>query len=605
MDPRDFEHFDDMDDSAEDAPKVHISASAELRNVYVEMYKAVIRGNKDLLKTHQQHLNSPIVIEYFSGCSCVRKFEEHPHQEDDTQGDRLTQVLDLIKQGKCPCLTDKEHPVSEQGTKYLSHAAASVGDLDMLKFLVELGCAMSRQTTICGYTPLFIAVKRNHVSLVRYLLTLDDIDVNCPSKGDKHTPLMEALQDKKSTIVDLLINVPNIDVNMPNFLYETPLIIAAKMEHVEFVIQLLKAGANPNAKDIEGMTALMHVVRFGFADIAKILLSSGASVDVTDTQNETALQFAVCRGDVDLVTILLNAGANPNHIPDDGHLALVLAANNNSWEIINLLLESGANISITNNHKYSALHMAAWNGSVESAKVLLEHSASHDTKTTEKNTPLSLAAQQRHPEMIKLLLPYGCDVNNSNNDLTTPLHDASLNGDVESVELLLRHGADPDVKNKTGATPLWLAVYFRKTAPVKLLLQKNANMYIPSFLTDTDYQTGRVEIVSDTLRTPLWVAAANGAPEMAMLLISAGYNVSKENWILDDMPEAASENETFASLLRYHKCRPPSLLSICRNVFRQYFGKQVAEKSQALDVLPITLKHYIMLKDILNCDYTL
>ena len=299
------------------------------------------------------------------------------------------------------------------------------------------------------------------------------------------------------------------------------------------------------------------------------------------------------------MSMLLDAGANPNHIPDDGFPALVVAAYSNSWEIITLLLERGARISSTNNHQYSAVHIAAWNGHVESMETLLRHSAPHDTRTADKNTPLSLAAHGHHPDVIELLLPYGCDVNNSDKDLDTPLHYASFNGDADSVRLLLRHGADPDAKNRVYVTPLWNAVYCKNTAIVKLLLENNVDLCTPSVGVNQYYQSDVVMYIYDTPRTPLWVAAARNAPEAAMLLISAGYNVSRENWILDDMPEAAAENEPFSSLLRYYKCTPLRLLSICRNFFRQHFGRDVAQKAQGLEV-PKVLKHYIMLKDILG-----
>ena len=298
--------------------------------------------------------------------------------------------------------------------------------------------------------------------------------------------------------------------------------------------------------------------------------------------------------------MLLEAGANPNLVPDDGFPAIVVAAFNNSCEIIKLLLENGATISSTNNQQYSALHIAAWNGYMELVQTLLTHSAPHHHRTTDKNTPLSLAVRRHHTEVVKLLLSYGCDVNNSDSDLNTPLHYVSLSDDVETVNLLLQHGADPDVKNKINATPVWNAVYSRNTAIIKLLLKHNADLYVPSVGTNRGSQTDDVTILYDTPRTPLWVAVARNAPEVVLLLLSAGYNVSKENWIPGELPEAVSNSETISSVLRYYKCTPLTLRSICRNFIRQYFGKHVEGKAKSLNTLPTDLRNYILLKGILD-----
>ena len=51
----------------------------------------------------------------------------------------------------------------------------------------------------------------------------------------------------------------------------TPLSLAVSAGHVEACRLLLRAGARPDAQDRAGVTALMHSVMHGFAEIAKLL----------------------------------------------------------------------------------------------------------------------------------------------------------------------------------------------------------------------------------------------------------------------------------------------------------------------------------------------
>ena len=56
----------------------------------------------------------------------------------------------------------------------------------------------------------------------------------------------------------------------------TPLIMAAMNGYAEIVSILLKRGADPNAVDIEGWTALRYANAYGYDDIIKMLREAGA-----------------------------------------------------------------------------------------------------------------------------------------------------------------------------------------------------------------------------------------------------------------------------------------------------------------------------------------
>ena len=58
---------------------------------------------------------------------------------------------------------------------------------------------------------------------------------------------------------------------------ENKLIDAAKWSNADVVLPLLAQGANVNAKDSNGRTALMHAAVMGRADVVRVLLGKGAN----------------------------------------------------------------------------------------------------------------------------------------------------------------------------------------------------------------------------------------------------------------------------------------------------------------------------------------
>ncbi|XP_067680825.1 ankyrin-1-like isoform X1 [Haliotis asinina] len=588
-----------LENFVEDDRKIDtLVVSEETRRLQADIYESVVRGDPEdytFLAENKCLLDQVLFIDCRPGCNCVRTFESHPLRIEDTSTDRLSRPLEWIKTGKCSCLQNSEHPMPRRCGKTLAHVASVMGNLKMLMFLQEQECTFNYVTPVLHYTPLFLAVMKNHIHIAQYLLA-QGVNINIRSKMEQHSPLIEAMLDKKKEIFDMLVQSDAIDVNTTNFRGESALIVATRMENVEYVEALMKAGARPDAMDVRGTTALMHACRLGFVDIAKLLLKLKASVDVKDARGDTALQFAVYREEAELVDLLLTGGADPNHIPEDGFPALVVAAYSDSWQILELLLKHGADIAATNRHGYTALHIAAWNGHVNSVNLLLKQRAPCDTKTADLNTPLSLAAHGRHSEIIEILIPHGCDVNNSDKDQDTPLHYASYNSDVNAVRILVQNGANPNVRNRVNVTPLWNATYCGSTDIIKILLSKNVDMEVESVGINQHHQSDDVLYIYKQVKTPLWVAANRNFPEVGMLLIAAGYDMSGENWILTDALQEIPE-EAFRSLLHYHKTTPSRLVKICRRFLRQYFGNNVTTCSNQLEI-PVVLKNYLQLKDL-------
>jgi excisionase family DNA binding protein len=135
---------------------------------------------------------------------------------------------------------------------------------------------------------------------------------------------------------------------------------------------LLAAGADANAKDAEGWTALMLVTVKGHLDVARELLKAGADLNARNQKGWTALRFAVSMDDAEALRLLLEAGADLNGQDAEGDTALMQAAREKSMESLKLLLAHGADVNVRNRSGETALKIATSHGHHEIIRALRE-----------------------------------------------------------------------------------------------------------------------------------------------------------------------------------------------------------------------------------------
>ena len=76
------------------------------------------------------------------------------------------------------------------------------------------------------------------------------------------------------------------------------------------VAELLRLGADVNAQNLDGMTALMYAAYNGSFDAARVLLAApGVDAGRTDVGGSTALTWARARGSDDVAALLAAVGA--------------------------------------------------------------------------------------------------------------------------------------------------------------------------------------------------------------------------------------------------------------------------------------------------------
>ncbi len=79
---------------------------------------------------------------------------------------------------------------------------------------------------------------------------------------------------------------------------------------IQRIQEAINAGADINAQDDNGQSALIWAAYYGHKNIVKLLLKHSAHVNVQDTYGRTALIYAVARGCKDIIELLLKHGAD-------------------------------------------------------------------------------------------------------------------------------------------------------------------------------------------------------------------------------------------------------------------------------------------------------
>ena len=74
----------------------------------------------------------------------------------------------------------------------------------------------------------------------------------------------------------------------------------------------LEKGADVNARNTDGRTALMWAIREGTSAVIKVLLAAGADVNLGDKYGTTPLMFAISENRLNVINVLLAADADVN-----------------------------------------------------------------------------------------------------------------------------------------------------------------------------------------------------------------------------------------------------------------------------------------------------
>jgi ankyrin repeat protein len=212
-------------------------------------------------------------------------------------------------------------------------------------------------------------------------------------------------------------------------------IVANDAERVRF---LVTRGADVNARDGEGYTALINASRFGFDALAGVLLAHRADPNLADRASGwSPLMYAAWGDDADLVRALVEHGAAIEARDHDAMTALGIAAQNGKLKAAQALVTAGADLNgAVALGGYSPLMLAAISGSDELTAVLIAHGARVNAANPGGVTALMIAAAGNHFSIASILLKAGAQIAARSEDGRTALSIAEANNNEAVVKLL-------------------------------------------------------------------------------------------------------------------------------------------------------------------------
>ena len=168
---------------------------------------------------------------------------------------------------------------------------------------------------------------------------------------------------------------------------------AIRANNLSQVNQAITAGADVNAKDHN--PALILAAFNGHKDIVEALLDNGADINAVDYNGWTALWHATEIGHKEIVNLLKAVKA--------AIAKLFEAVKANDVSKVNEAIEAGANLNAKDSAGWTPLMLAAWNGYRETVQALIDDGADVNALSTAGSTALKLATLKGHGEIVTLL----------------------------------------------------------------------------------------------------------------------------------------------------------------------------------------------------------
>ncbi|MDE1151384.1 MAG: ankyrin repeat domain-containing protein [Micavibrio sp.] len=270
--------------------------------------------------------------------------------------------------------------------------------------------------------------------------------------------------------------VKHASVNATDKANNTPVIYAAERGDI-ILLRLLLADNNKGINHAGDLgTALGVAATAGELEVAATLLEFGADINAKDKTGTTALMTAITAKQPRMVDYLLKKNADALARRDDNECVLHIAARAGMPEILESLFAYGAARSLqvqTTKEGQTPLHTAVLAGKPAAVEALLDHGAFTHIPNTEKMTPLDIAAFKGDAAMARQLVQYGhADVAKTPAGEDSALHRALFEKNLDAARELVRLGADPYAADKQGRTPLHIAAWKGELDMVRFFIEE-------------------------------------------------------------------------------------------------------------------------------------
>ncbi len=409
----------------------------------------------------------------------------------------VERVKQLVENGANPLDTVKDGDT-------LLHTAAEMGQLNILKYLIEDEGCNPATAGYQGFTTLHSAANNKQFEVVQYLVDQCQLDPSALDNNNR-APLAYACQNGDLEIVKYLIQADLTYMNKKDVLHNEaahmrktvsdPLCVACFHGQLPIVKYLVEEhGCDPSRQEGGDKSPLLCAVCGDHVRIVKYLAETCHVQAFSPTSEELSLvDIAVEHNrNLEMVKILTQSlHCDPNHMKD-GITSLHSAAKLGDLSIVKYLCsldKCDPNIRGWNGRQ--PIHRAAMHGHLNIVKYLVEEQDCNPSAQDDESgsTPLCLAASDGHLDIVRYLtLKHHCDptypaVYGSN----TSLHVAAAYGHLHVLRFFIEVlKCDPNVLGKNKLTPESYARDFGHMNVAEYLRISNTpsgpcfEMYIPS-----------------------------------------------------------------------------------------------------------------------------
>jgi uncharacterized protein len=167
---------------------------------------------------------------------------------------------------------------------------------------------------------------------------------------------------------------------------------------------LLLKGADIDARNSGGYSALMVAAALDEREIAKALIAAGADLNVRTSANESILQSPVHNGHLVMVKLLVSSGGA---IGKDSGPLLIEAIRQNRTAVLRVLLDAGADANARGSRGSTPLMWAARFGDGNMLKLLLQHRADLHARDADGRTARDWAMMDDRRGNVSILSTHG------------------------------------------------------------------------------------------------------------------------------------------------------------------------------------------------------